>query len=85
MRRFFMTTDAETALASSWQGMMFRNKLQSLGGCSHVGEPTVQPQSVPRPVEEKPVPQFEWVYHQAQEPDLKFVQEQVKQARMIAK
>ena len=70
-----MTTDAETALASSWQGMMARDKLSEClclfmhrskcaseaGEEVDVGEPTVrvpgpEPRSVPRPVEEQPVP-----------------------------
>ena len=66
-----MTTDAQTALVSSWQGVMTRDKLseclglfiqrfescvQDAGEEVDVGEPTVQPQSVPRHVEEQPVP-----------------------------
>ena len=34
-----------------------------------VGEPTVQPQSVPHRWKNSQFPQFEWVDHQAQEPD----------------
>ena len=69
MRRFLMTTDAELALASSWQRMMTRDKLsvcrheqsQRLKPRVRKPENTVrvagpEPQSVPRPVEEQPVP-----------------------------
>ena len=69
MRRFFMTTDAELALASSCQRTITRDKLsvcrheqsqrlkprvRKPGDTVRVAGP--EPQSVPRPVQEQPVP-----------------------------
>ena len=47
-----------------------------------VGEPTVR---VAGPVEENQFSRFEWVDHQAQEPGLNQVQEQMKRTQMIVK
>ena len=51
------------------------------GGELDVGEPTLH---VAGPMEEQPVPTVR-VDRQAQEPDLEWVQEQVKQTQMIMK
>ena len=75
-----MTTDAETALASSWQGMTTRDKLSAC-----VGLVILRLKSRVRKLERRwtlvkrrfvwldrwktnQFPQFEWVDHRAQEP-----------------
>ena len=80
-----MTTDAEVAFGELMAGDDDQRQVERVSGTVlseveiprpeageevDVGEPTVQPQSVPRQVEDQPVPTVRVVDHQAQEPNL---------------
>ena len=90
-----MTTDAETALASSWQVMTIRYKLSErrheqqlrLKMKSRVQESEKRWTLVNRRLWKvnNQFPQFEWVDHRVQEPELDQVQEQMKRTQMIVK
>ena len=97
MRRFLTTTDAEIALASSWQRTMTRDKLSECLGLfvqrlkSRVRKPERRWTLLNRRFvwldqrKTNQIPRFEWVDHRVQEPELDQVQEQMKRTQMIVK